>query len=194
MTDSAAADDRWRRPRVGISECLLGCEVRHDGEHKRHRVVTDILAEHFHWVPVCPEVEVGMGIPREPVRLVRRPGGPHMITVESDEDWTERMRTYSAKRVEALATEELCGYILKKDSPSCGMERVKLHDDDGLFSRTGRGLFAEELMSRLPDLPVVEEDRFDDRDLREDFIRRVYAYDRRRRLLDGAAKSGGKAR
>jgi uncharacterized protein YbgA (DUF1722 family)/uncharacterized protein YbbK (DUF523 family) len=170
--------------RVGISSCLLGQEVRFDGGHKRDRFLTDVLGPHVEWVPVCPEVEVGMGTPRETLRLVRHGGGTRMITTRTGVDHTEGMNGWARRRVEALAKERLSGYVLKKDSPSCGMERVKVYRaDGGMPSREGRGLFAEALLARFPDLPVEEEGRLEDARLRENFIERVFAYHRLQALF-----------
>lgn len=176
------------RPRVGISQCLLGAEVRHDGGHKRERFLTDVLGDYFEWVSVCPEVEAGMGTPREALRLVRQPDGPKMITIRTGVDWTGRMNAYSEGRCDALAEQQLSGFVLKKDSPSCGLERVKVYDNNEVPSRTGRGLFAEVLQRRYPNLPIEEEGRLNDRPLRENFIGRVWAYDRWRRLRDDDAE------
>lgn len=167
--------------RMGISECLLGEPVRFDGGHKKDAFLTGVLAPHVAWVPVCPEVEVGMGTPRETLRLVRENGRIRMVTTRSGVDHTDAMHAWARSRVEALATEDLDGYVLKKDSPSCGMERVKIYGSDGPGVRDGRGLFAEALIARLPLLPVEEEGRLCDPRLRENFIERVFAY---RRLKD----------
>src|SRR5947208_11090851 len=139
-----SSDDRLR---VGVSSCLLGEKVRFDGQHKRDPFVVDELGKHVQWVPVCPELEVGMGVPREPVRLVRIRGSQdaRMVGIKSGDDWTARMQKFSAARVRALETEELSGFILKAKSPSCGMVRVKLYDGDKTDrapESTGSGLFA----------------------------------------------------
>jgi uncharacterized protein YbgA (DUF1722 family)/uncharacterized protein YbbK (DUF523 family) len=171
--------------RVGISACLLGEEVRFDGGHKKDAFLTEVLAPHVVWLAVCPEVEVGMGTPRETLRLVRRDddGRVSMVTTRSAIDFTDAMTSWARRRVEALATEDLDGYVLKKDSPSCGMERVKVYGADGPGVRDGRGLFAEALMSRLPLMPVEEEGRLCDPRLRENFIERVFAYRRLKNLF-----------
>jgi uncharacterized protein YbgA (DUF1722 family)/uncharacterized protein YbbK (DUF523 family) len=179
--DAEAARGRVGGIRIGISACLLGQEVRFDGGHKKDAFLTDVLAPHVKWVPVCPEVEVGMGTPRETLRLVRQNGGIRMLTTRSLVDHTDPMNAWARRRVEALAREDLDGYVLKKDSPSCGMERVKVYGSDGPGMRDGRGLFAEALMRRLPLLPVEEEGRLLDPRLRDSFIERVFAY---RRLKD----------
>jgi uncharacterized protein YbgA (DUF1722 family)/uncharacterized protein YbbK (DUF523 family) len=171
------------RMRIGISACLLGEEVRFDGGHKRDEFLTTVLGPHVEWVPVCPEVEVGMGTPREALRLVRSGHVLRMITIRTSVDHTDAMTRWSARRLDELAREDLCGYVLKKDSPSCGMERVRVYAPGGgaVGERTGRGLFAAALLARFPSLPVEEEGRLSDPRLRENFIERVFAY---RRLKD----------
>jgi uncharacterized protein YbgA (DUF1722 family)/uncharacterized protein YbbK (DUF523 family) len=174
------------RLRLGISACLLGERVRFDGGHKRDSFLTDILGPHVEWVPVCPEVEMGLGTPRETLRLVRVDGKPganglRMVTTRSNVDHTDGMNTWAAGRLDELADEDLCGYVLKKDSPSCGMERVKTFGAGDMPVRDGRGLFAAALIARFPSLPVEEEGRLSDPRLRENFVERVFAY---RRLKD----------
>lgn len=169
--------------RVGISTCLLGLKVRFDAGHKRDRYITDILGQFFEFVPVCPELEVGMGVPREAVRLEGPPASPRMVGSKTRSDWTDRMNTYAANRVRDRDMHGLSGYILKKDSPSCGMERVRVYGESGTPKRTGRGLFAGHLLDRYPLLPVEEEGRLNDPRLRENFIERVFAYNRLRSLF-----------
>jgi uncharacterized protein YbgA (DUF1722 family)/uncharacterized protein YbbK (DUF523 family) len=176
------------RIRIGISACLLGQEVRFDGGHKRDPFLTEVLGPHVEWVPVCPEVEVGMGTPRETVKLFRSGQTPRdlrMITTRTGIDYTERMNRWAAQRVEELAAQNLSGYVLKKDSPSCGMERVKVYSTRGVAERSGRGLFASALARRFELLPLEEEGRLSDPRLRENFIERVFAYRRLEDLFDG---------
>ncbi len=168
--------------RIGVSSCLLGHDVRYDGGHKRDAFVTGPLARFVAFAPVCPEVEVGMGTPREPVRLVRLGDEVRMIGHRSRADHTGAMRRWAEARARALEAEDLCGFVLKKDSPSCGMERVKVYAG-GTATRAGRGIFAEALMERMPLLPVEEEGRLGDPRLRENFIERVFAYRRLKDLL-----------
>jgi uncharacterized protein YbgA (DUF1722 family)/uncharacterized protein YbbK (DUF523 family) len=172
------------RPRIGISSCLLGEEVRFDGGHKRDTFLTQILDPYVEWVRVCPEVEVGMGVPRETLRLVRVNGDTRMMTTRTGVDHTDSMRAWAEKRTKDLAAMDLRGYVLKKDSPSCGMERVKVYGDGG-GARVGVGTYAEVLKRRFPSLPIEEEGRLTDPILRENFIERVFAYDRLRALFDG---------
>jgi uncharacterized protein YbgA (DUF1722 family)/uncharacterized protein YbbK (DUF523 family) len=175
------------RPRIGISACLLGQEVRLDGGHKRDAFLAEVLGPHVEWVPVCPEVELGLGTPRETLQLVAAPGGPRLITTRTNVDHTDAMSRWSRARLEALAREDLCGYVLKKNSPSCGMEGVKLYSRRGgaMPRRAGRGLFAEALLRRFPSLPVEEEGRLSDLRLRESFVERVFAYRRLKDLFAG---------
>lgn len=171
-------------PRLGISTCLLGENVRWDGGHKRDPWLTGALGRHVEWVPVCPEVEVGMGVPRESVHLAGPASNPRLVGVASGEDWTARMELWSTRRVAQLQRLDLSGYVLKKNSPSCGMERVKVWHPSGQPTRDGVGAFAAVLLERMPGLPVEEEGRLEDAPLREHFVERVFAH---RRWLDLAA-------
>ncbi len=187
------AQPLWRDDaplRVGISSCLLGEEVRFDGGHKRDRFLTDQLGPFVEWVPVCPEVELGMGIPREAVHLLRDGERLRMVGTRNGHDWTAAMERFAQSRVRALEKLELCGYVLKKDSPSCGMERVKVREPNGLRKRDGRGLFAAALLDSDPALPVEEEGRLNDPVLRENWIERIFAYRRLRSLLAGRFSVG----
>jgi len=173
--------------RIGVSSCLLGERVRHDGGHKRDAYLVETLGQLVEWVPVCPEAEVGLGTPREPIRLVRDAGrhdGVRLVS-RSGVRLTGRMRRFARDRLRALAKADLSGYILKKDSPSCGMERVKVWtgEDSRSSERNGRGIFAAELLRQYPNLPVEEEGRLHDPALRENFFERVFAYRRLRSLF-----------
>ncbi len=162
--------------RIGISSCLLGQKVRYDGGHKRDRFATDVLQPYVEWVPLCPEVEIGLGIPRPTIRLERgKDRTARLVMPLSGEDLTNRMEDWAEQQVERLGDLDLCGYILKKDSPSCGMERVKVFDRDGVPARDGVGVFAEALLRRAPYLPVEEEGRLNDPRIRENFIAGVFA-------------------
>jgi uncharacterized protein YbbK (DUF523 family) len=166
--------------RLGISACLLGQKVRFDGGDKRDPFLADELAKSVEWVPVCPEVEVGMGTPREPLQLVRTAGTTRMMTTSTGIDYTDRMNEWARARVEMLAREDLDGYVLKSKSPSCGVWNVKVVSEDGSPAGDGRGLFAAVLLERFPSLPVEEEGRLDDPAVRFDFMERVLAYKRRK--------------
>jgi len=168
--------------RIGISRCLLGDEVRFDGGHKRDSFLADTLSRHVEWVPVCPEVEAGFGTPREAMRLVGEPTAPRLITIKTGQDHTQAMERFSHRRVRELEALDLCGYVFKKDSPSCGMERVRLYNPHGMPSKQGIGLFARAFVRHFPLLPVEEEGRLNDPILRENFIERVFCYHRWRTL------------
>lgn len=184
-------DGGARRPiRVGISACLLGHEVRFDGGHKRNAFLTETFGRYVEWVPVCPEVECGLGTPRESMRLVRVENSVRLLTVKSGVDVTRQMERFSRCRVPALVGEDLSGFVLKKDSPSCGLERVKVYDRHGTPGRGGRGLFAAALVDAFPQLPVEEEGRLADPRLRDNFVERVFAYRRLRSLFVARWTSG----
>lgn len=176
--------------RVGISQCLLGEKVRYDGGHKLDTLITETLGRFFEWAPVCPEVEIGLGVPRESLRLVGEADRPRMVGVKSGADHTDEMILWARGRLEGLSAMELCGYILKKDSPSCGMERVRVYSPGGMAARHGRGIFAAQLMSRFPLLPVEEEGRLHDMVLRENFVERVYAFHRWNEFLKEKPRAG----
>lgn len=171
------------RIRLGISACLLGEAVRYDGGHKRDVFLAEVLAGHVEWVPVCPEVELGLGVPRDSIRLIGRPDAPRLMQERTGEDLTDRMRRYAAERVRELAALDLDGYVLKRASPSCGLLRVRVYRDSGVPSADGRGLFASALVERMPMLPVEEEGRLNDPALRENFVERVFAMARWRAFL-----------
>ena len=130
------------RPRVGVSSCLLGNAVRWDGGHKRDGLLLDVLAPYVEWVPVCPEVEAGMGTPREPVKLARVAGELRVLGNDSGEDWTRVLGAFAARRVRALEGGDLSGYVLKARSPSCGLADVEVWQPNGSARRDGRGVFA----------------------------------------------------
>ncbi|MBW2505334.1 MAG: DUF523 and DUF1722 domain-containing protein [Deltaproteobacteria bacterium] len=173
--------------RLGISSCLLGEMVRYDGGHQLDRYLRDTLGDYVEWVPVCPEVEVGLPTPRETLRLVDKEDGPHLVFSKSGEDITERMLTWARKRVKDLEKENLCGFVFKAKSPSSGMERVKLYDRNGVPGKQGVGLFARVFMEQFPLLPVEEDGRLHDPHLRENFIECIFVFKRWRDML---AKGG----
>ncbi len=175
--------------RVGVSACLLGNKVRFDGNHKHNRFITDTLAEYFQLVSFCPEVAVGMGTPREPIRLVDGASGLRAVGVRNAElDVTQPLRAYG--KLVARRIDELSGFIFKKDSPSCGMARVKVYQAKGLTVRSGTGLFAQQIMAADPLLPVEEEGRLNDPGLCDSFVTRVYVYARWKEMCNaGLSKS-----
>jgi len=173
------------KPRLGISTCLLGERVRYDGGHKRDRFLTDTFGKFVEWVPVCPEVECGLPTPRESMHLEGDPEDPHLVTSRTGIDHTKRMKTWAAKRVVELEKEDLSGYIFKANSPSSGMERVKVFDEKGMPHKVGVGMFARAFMDHFPLLPVEEEGRLHDPLLRETFIESVFCLKRYRDRTSG---------
>ncbi|EFL49293.1 protein of unknown function DUF523 [Solidesulfovibrio fructosivorans JJ]] len=171
--------------RVGVSACLLGQPVRYDGGHKRDAYVVETLGRFFEFVPVCPEVECGLSVPREPMRLVGDPAAPRLVTIKTGLDLTDKMRAFAARRVEELAREDLCGYIFKSKSPSSGYTRVKVYNDQGVPVPKGVGLFARAFMDRFPLIPAEDEGRLHDEKLRENFIERIFTLNRWRKALAG---------
>jgi uncharacterized protein YbbK (DUF523 family) len=166
--------------RLGVSTCLLGERVRYDGGHKRDAFVREVLGRFDEWVPVCPEVESGLGVPRPPMRLVRGRNGVRLVEIASGRDHTRTVERWAAERLRSLRALALCGYVLKSDSPSCGMERVRVYAGEDGVRRVGVGIYASALREAFPDLPIEEEDRLRDPALRENFIERVFAYARLR--------------
>ena len=142
------------RIKVGVSACLLGRAVRYDGGHKLDRYVTETLGRYFEFVPVCPEVECGLGVPRESMRLEGDPARPRLVTHASRRDLTDRMTAWAARRVEELAGEELCGFLFKSKSPSSGMERINVYPEGGGQPREERrGALRPRLHGALPPDP-----------------------------------------
>jgi uncharacterized protein YbgA (DUF1722 family)/uncharacterized protein YbbK (DUF523 family) len=179
-------------PRVGISSCLLGNEVRYDGGHKLDRWLRDTLGAFVTWVPVCPEVEYGLPVPREALRLVGDPADPRLVTARTGVDHTAGMKAWAARRVEELAGEDLCGFVFKSRSPSSGMRQVKVYPEGGgAPSTAGVGLFARAFTERFPQLPVEDEGRLNDPAIREGFIERLFVLARWKRYRAGDGTAGG---
>jgi uncharacterized protein YbgA (DUF1722 family)/uncharacterized protein YbbK (DUF523 family) len=198
--------------RLGVSACLLGSKVRYDGQHKRNAFLVDVLGPFVEWVPVCPELELGLGVPREPIRLTAlAPQGapkaergsaartdlatsaaaPRLVAERSGRDLTEAMRRYADARVREVEKLGLSGWVTKKDSPSCGMERVRVYSPrGGPPRRDGVGMFVASLSARLPLLPIEEEGRLEDPALRESFVERIFAYTRFREAVARGMRRG----
>ena len=174
--------------RLGISSCLLGNEVRWNGGHKRDKYLTLTLGNFVEYVPVCPEVEAGFGVPRETFRLVGDPDKPRLITYKSKTDHTDRMVAWAQKRVKALERENLCGFIFKSDSPSSGMIRVKVYNEKGMPHKVGVGIFARIFMEHFPLLPVEDDGRLNDPLIRENFILQIFTM---KRWRDNLARKRG---
>src|SRR4030043_1730044 len=174
--------------RLGISTCLLGENVRYDGGHKRDRFLTETLGQYVEYVPVCPEVECGLTIPRESMHLQGDPEAPRLITSRTKQDMTERMVSWTKRRVVELEKENLCGFIFKGISPTSGMERVRVYNEKGMPVKKGVGMFAGIFMEHFPLLPVEDEGRLHDPKLRENFVERIFTLKRWREVL--AKKEG----
>ena len=164
--------------RLGISRCLLGDEVRFDGGHKQDHFLTDVLGRYVEWVSVCPEVEAGLGTPREAMRLMGNPDHPRLMTIKSKHDHTPAMETMIATRLDSFQRQDLSGFVFKRGSPSCGVERVRVYTAQGMPSHNGVGIFAKAFTAQFPLIPVEEEGRLCDPSLRENFIERVFCYRR----------------
>ena len=183
-----SADGEAPTIRIGVSSCLLGREVRFDGSHKKDAFVNGVLSRYFQFVPVCPEMEIGLGVPRDPIHLEKRNGAVRVVGVRQPQrDLTDLLQDCGRRTVDAHR--DLSGYILKSKSPSCGMERVRVHQAGGMPTRDGVGQFARALMEYWPELPVEEEGRLNDPMLRESFIDRVFTYRRWQTVMDGGASA-----
>ncbi|WP_067184378.1 YbgA family protein [Microtetraspora niveoalba] len=168
------------RPRVAVSSCLLGEPVRFNGGHSRDRLLAGPLSEFVDWVPTCPEIAIGLGTPRETLRLERAPGGPRLVTRKTRKDLTEPMTSLGAAKA---ATLDVDGYVFKSKSPSCGIHGIPVYAGDAAADRRNRGVFAAEIIDAHPLLPVEDEGRLHDDVLREVFLERIFAHARLRALL-----------
>jgi uncharacterized protein YbgA (DUF1722 family)/uncharacterized protein YbbK (DUF523 family) len=164
--------------KIGISSCLLGNNVRYDGGHKWDRYATDTLGVYFEWVPVCPEVEFGLPIPREAMHLVGEPASPRLVTIRTGIDHTDGMLKWADVKLKDLENEELCGFIFKSKSPSSGISGIKVYTPSGMPSHKGTGIFGGAFMRHFPLIPVIDDGRLHDPQLRENFIERVFVYRR----------------
>jgi len=169
--------------KLGISTCLLGLNVRYDGGHKLDQFLTDTLGQYVEYVPVCPEVECGLPVPRESMHLEGNPDSPHLVTSHTKQDMTDRMVRWAEKRVAEMEREDLCGFIFKSNSPSSGMERIRVYNEKRIPVKKGVGIFARIFMNHFPLLPVEDEGRLHDPELRESFIERIFTLKRWREAL-----------
>jgi uncharacterized protein YbgA (DUF1722 family)/uncharacterized protein YbbK (DUF523 family) len=176
--------------KIGISSCLLGNNVRWNGGHKLDRFLANTLGACVDFIPVCPEAECGLGIPRETLRLVGDPANPRLINTKSKIDRTDQMQTWARKRLKALEREALCGFIFKCDSPSSGMTRVKVYSEKGMPVKKGVGIFARMFMEHFPRLPVEDDGRLHNPGIRENFIEQIFALKRWREILKGRKSLG----
>ncbi len=174
--------------RLGISSCLLGEHVRYDGSHKLDHYLVDTLGKYVQWVPVCPEVESGLPVPREAMRLVGDPDSPRLLTGRSKIDHTDQMLRWAEKKLKELEKEKLCGFIFKSRSPSSGIRNVKVYTSSGMPGRTGKGIFGGAFIKGFPLLPVEDDGRLHNPALRENFIEKVFVFKRWRDFLEHGAK------
>jgi len=173
---------------LGISTCLTGKKVRYDGSHKHDHYITDTLGQFFDFTAVCPEVEYGLPVPREPMRLTGSPEDPQLVTIRTQVNHTEGMKKWAEKSLQELDKKDLCGFIFKSRSPSSGMQGVKVYNEKGVPRMSGVGIFAKAFMNRFPLIPVVDEGRLNNPALREAFIEKVFVFHRWRSFL----KKGGR--
>ncbi|WP_212626579.1 DUF523 and DUF1722 domain-containing protein [Pseudomonas sp. PP3] len=181
----------FTKPKIAISACLMGAEVRFNGGHKESRLCSRTLTDYFDFVEVCPEVAIGMGIPREPIRLVGDPVQPQAVgSIDREINVTRPLAEYGRKMAAEL--DDICGYIFMQKSPSCGLERVKVYHANGApVDGGGRGIYAQSFCAQHPDLPVEEDGRLNDPVLRENFLTRVFAYSAWQQLLkEGLSRRG----
>ncbi len=176
---------------IGISSCLLGNKVRYDGGHTLDPYVTETLGRYFTWVPVCPEIEYGLAVPREAMRLKGLPASPRLVTIRTGVDHTEGMLAWAIQKVQDLEQKELCGFIFKSKSPSSGLDGVKVYTEAGEPVKEGVGIFAGAVVRHFPLLPVIDDERLHDPLLRKNFMERVLAYRRRQSSL--SQPHGGKS-
>ncbi len=176
--------------KIGISACLMGEPVRWNGGHARDRYLTDILGQYVEYVPVCPEVECGMGVPRETLRLVGDPDNPNLVTSKTNVDHTRRMTEWARKRVKELEKENLCGFVFKKNSPSSGLYKVPVRNFKGMPQKKGQGIFARIFTEHFPLVPVEEDGRLHDAKLRETFIEQIFTLMRWREMLSKKKRLG----
>jgi uncharacterized protein YbbK (DUF523 family) len=160
--------------KIGVSSCLLGNNVRYDGGHRHDHYISDTLGRYFEWLPVCPEVECGLGIPREAMRLVGNPENPRLVTIHTGADHTDRMYTWVEKKLKELEKENLFGFIFKSKSPSSGIGGVEIYTPSGIPGHSGAGIFGGAFIKHFAHLPVIDEDGLHDPLLRENFIKKFF--------------------
>jgi len=173
-----------RKIPMGVSGCLIGEEVCYDRSHRRNGFVVDVLGDYAEWVSVCPEVEAGLDVPRESMRLVEKMNSRHLVGNQSGDDYTSVVRAASAALTRYVGRYRLRGFVLKSGSATCGIERVRVYDEEQVPTNKGVGIFAQTLMRNHPSLPIEEEERLSDPRIRENFITRVFTYDRWLRLRE----------
>jgi uncharacterized protein YbgA (DUF1722 family)/uncharacterized protein YbbK (DUF523 family) len=177
--------------KIGISTCLLGENVRYDGGHKHDHYLTETLGKYVEWVPVCPEVEYGLPVPREAMHLAGDPEAPRLVTIRTGIDHTEGMLKWAAKKLKDIERDDLCGFIFKSKSPSSGYKGVKVYSSSGMSRKAGTGIFAGAFIKHFPVIPVEDDGRLHDPQLRENFVERVFAFRRWKEFLENSSKTAG---
>jgi uncharacterized protein YbbK (DUF523 family) len=167
-----------KKIKIGISSCLLGNNVRYDGGNREDPYIKDVLGMGIEWFPVCPEVECGLGVPREAMHLVGDAHSPRLVTMLSRVDHTDVMLAWTEKRLVELGKENLNGFIFKSRSPSSGLSGVTIYTSAGVPAGEGSGIFAAAFVKRFPSIPVIDDTQFHDSRLREDFIKAIFALSR----------------
>jgi len=174
-----------KKPSSGISSCLLGEKVRYDGRQLHKRYITDFLEEYFAWIPVCPEVEYGLGMPREAMHLVGDPEKPRLVEISTGIDHTDGMLKWVKKKLVELEKKDLCGFIFKSKSPSSAIRGVKIISPSGVKCGEGPGLFGGAFAKYFSLIPVIDDEQFGDPVLRKNFLEKVFA---RKKLRDTKEK------
>lgn len=164
--------------KIGISSCLLGKNVRYDGGHKLDKCLTDAFERFVEWMPVCPEVECGLSVPREEMKLAGTSDSPRLVTVNTNIDYTQLMQEWLEKRLAAFENENICGFIFKSNSPSCGPDGIKIYNDNRITETNRSGIFASKLIKYFPDIPVEDERRLQDEEIRRKFLARILKFAR----------------
>jgi len=170
--------------KTGISSCLLGNKVRYDGGHKWDRYITETLGQYLEWVPVCPEIECGLPVPRQAMHLIGSPDSPRLVTIGTGIDHTDRMLRWSKNKLIELEKENLSGFIFKSRSPSSGIGGIKIYTPSGMQGQRGKGIFGNAFLQHFPLIPVIDDGRMHNPSLRDNFIERVFVYKRWKQLTD----------
>jgi len=177
--------------KVGISSCLLGNRVRWNAKHKHDYFFTEILSQYFDYIPVCPEVECGLGVPRETLKLKGNWRNPLLMTTNTKIDLTDLVKKWAAKKIKQLDSKNLCGFIFKSGSPSCGMQKIKVYPDCNIVPvKKGVGIFAKAFMEHFSNIPVKENEQLHNPNVCENFIEQVFTMKRRQDVLSKKRAAG----
>ncbi|MFH1132560.1 MAG: DUF523 domain-containing protein [Pseudomonadota bacterium] len=161
--------------KLGVSACLLGQNVRYDGKNKRYPLLKNLFDREIVWIPVCPEVELGLGTPRSRIRLEKVQDSVRLVMPATGEDLTDAMENYARRRVSELRAENICGFVFKSSSPSCGMRRVPIYSGELAHNEEGAGAFVRVLIEQWANLPIEEESGLMEPNLQKSFVEKVLA-------------------